>query len=52
MSKADDVFGPLAGPLVAEWGSDCQYIRVSDPGTYDPSPARSPEASRRSTSRR
>ena len=36
MSKADDVFGPLAGPLVAEWGSDCKYIRVSDPGTYDP----------------
>ena len=36
MSKADSVFGPLAGPLVAEWGSSCQYIRVSDPGTYDP----------------
>ena len=36
MSKADQVFGPLAGPLVAEWGSACQYIRVSDPGTYDP----------------
>ena len=36
MSKADAVFGPLAGPLVAEWGSSCQYIRVTDPGTYDP----------------
>ena len=36
MSKADAVFGPLAGPMVAEWGSFCQYIRVSDPGTYDP----------------
>ena len=35
-SKADQVFGPLAGPLVQEWGSTCQYIRVSDPGTYDP----------------
>ena len=35
-SKADQVFGPLAGPLVQEWGSSCQYIRVSDPGTYDP----------------
>ena len=35
-SKADAVFGPLAGPMVAEWGSSCQYIRVSDPGTYDP----------------
>ena len=22
--------------MVAEWGSFCQYIRVSDPGTYDP----------------
>ena len=36
MSKADAVFGPLAGPMVAEWGSSCQYVRVSDPGTYDP----------------
>ena len=36
MSKADDIFGPLAGPMVAEWGSSCEYIRVSDPGTYDP----------------
>ena len=36
MSKADSVFGPLAGPMVAEWGSSCKYIRVTDPGTYDP----------------
>ena len=36
MSKADDVFGPLAGPMVAEWGSSCKYIRVADPGAYDP----------------
>ena len=36
MSKADLVFGPLAGPLVAEWGSACQFIRVADPGIYDP----------------
>ena len=36
MSKADAVFGPLAGPLVAEWGSACQFVRVTDPGTYDP----------------
>ena len=36
MSKADDVFGPLAGPMVAEWGSSCEYIRVNDPGLYDP----------------
>ena len=36
MSLADDTFGPLAGPLVAEWGSTCQYVRVNDPGVYDP----------------
>ena len=36
MSKADSVFGPLAGPLVQEWGSTCQFIRVADPGVYDP----------------
>ena len=36
MSLADTTFGPLAGPLVAEWGSTCQYIRVNDPGVYDP----------------
>ena len=35
-SKADEVFGPLAGPLVQEWGSSCQYVRVADPGSYDP----------------
>ena len=35
-SKADEVFGPLAGPMVAEWGSSCTYIRVEDPGVYDP----------------
>lgn len=36
MSLADTTFGPLAGPLVQEWGSTCQFIRVTDPGTYDP----------------
>jgi hypothetical protein len=36
MSKADEVFGPIPGPLVQEWGSTCQFIRVTDPGTYDP----------------
>ena len=36
MSKADSVFGPLAGPLVQEWGSTRQFIRVADPGVYDP----------------
>ena len=34
MSKADDVFYPIPGRWF--WGSACQYIRVSDPGTYDP----------------
>ena len=37
MSKPDDIFGPLAGPMVAEWGTSCQYVRVNDPGSYDPS---------------
>ena len=36
MSKADSVFGPLAGPLVQEWGSSCKFVRVNDPGTYNP----------------
>lgn len=36
MSKADEVFSPIPGPLVQEWGSTCQFIRVEDPGTYDP----------------
>jgi len=36
MSKVDDVFGPLPGPLVQEWGSACTFIKVSGPGTYDP----------------
>ena len=35
MSKADDVFGPLPGPLVREWGSTCQFVKVDGPGTYD-----------------
>ena len=36
MSKPDDIWGPVAGPMVREWGSPCTYIRVADPGTYDP----------------
>ena len=36
MSKADEVFSPIPGPLIQEWGSTCQFIRVEDPGTYDP----------------
>ncbi len=36
MSKADDVFSPIPGPLIAEWGSACRYVRVADPGVYDP----------------
>ena len=36
MSKADSVFGPLAGPLVQEWGSTCKFVKVNDPGTYNP----------------
>lgn len=36
MSKVDDVFAPIAAPLVLEWGSSCQFIRTTNPGTYDP----------------
>lgn len=36
MSKVDDVFGPIPGPLVQEWGSTCQFVKVTSPGTYDP----------------
>ena len=36
MSKTDEIFGPIPGPLVQEWGSTCQFIRVEGPGTYDP----------------
>jgi len=35
MSKVDQVFGPIPGPLIQEWGSTCQFVKVSDPGTYD-----------------
>ena len=34
-NKVDEVFGPIPGPLVKEWGSACQFVKVSDPGTYD-----------------
>ena len=47
MSKPDSVFGPLAGPLVAEWGSSCEYIRVTDPGTYDPATGKVTSAEKR-----
>ena len=36
MSKIDSVFGPLPGPLIAEWGQSAKFIRVDGPGAYDP----------------
>ena len=36
MSKIDDVFGPLPGPMIAEWGQSAKFIRVDGAGTYNP----------------
>lgn len=34
MSKVDDVFGPIPGPLIQEWGQDAVFIQAGTP-TYD-----------------
>lgn len=36
MSKVDTVFGPIPGPLIAEWGQPVVFVRSSGPGVYDP----------------
>jgi hypothetical protein len=36
MSKIDEVFGPLPGPLIAEWGQTALFTPAGDTGTYDP----------------
>ena len=36
MSKIDTVFGPLPGPLIAEWGQSATFVAVSGTGTLDP----------------
>lgn len=35
MSKVDDVFGPLAGPLIQEWGQPAVFVR-QEGTTYNP----------------
>lgn len=36
MSKVDTVFGPIPGPLIAEWGQPAVFVAVTGSGTYDP----------------
>ena len=35
MSKFDDVFGKLPGPLITKWGQAMTFVRVSGTGTYN-----------------
>ena len=35
MSKVDQVFGPIPGPLIAEWGMAATFVAVTGSGTYD-----------------
>lgn len=35
MSKIDDVFGPIPGPLIQEWGQDVVFVR-QEGSSYDP----------------
>ena len=35
-SLVDQTFGPLAGPLVRQWGIDVVLIKGGGPGVYDP----------------
>jgi hypothetical protein len=36
LSKVDQVFGGLPGPLIAEWGQAATFVAVTGSGTYDP----------------
>ena len=36
MSKVDTVFGPIPGPLIAEWGQNATFVAVTGSGTLDP----------------
>lgn len=36
MSKVDDVFGPLAAPLIKEWGQPAVFVQQQS-SAYDPS---------------
>ena len=35
MSKVDDVFGPIPGPLVTKWGQSMTFVRVNGTGVYN-----------------
>ncbi len=35
MSKIDDVFGPIPGPLITKWGQAMTFVRVNGTGVYD-----------------
>ncbi len=37
MSKVDDVFGPIPGPLITKWGQSMIFVRNSGEGTYNQS---------------
>ena len=34
MSKVDEVFGPIPGPLIQEWGMDAVFVKAGT-STYD-----------------
>ena len=36
MSKVDDVFGPIPGPLIQEWGQPAVFVQQTG-SAYDPS---------------
>jgi len=35
VSKVDDVFGPIPGPLVTKWGQSMTFVRVNGTGVYN-----------------
>ena len=35
MSKVDDVFGAIPGPLITKWGQSMTFVRVNGTGVYN-----------------
>jgi len=35
VSKIDDVFGSIPGPLITKWGQSMTFVRVNGTGTYN-----------------
>jgi len=35
VSKVDDVFGPIPGPLITKWGQAMTFVRVNGTGVYN-----------------